>query len=132
MFTKYIIKYLHPYNQQVTINKGVITKININTYHLKEIISFHKVQFTHRRQFTNHDIQNIIHQCNIDSFLFHHIIINTKPITSNKIINPHFDQVRLFSKNRLFPIFLNKSRIPFSYISSKHPYISSNILVNQS
>jgi len=54
--------------------------------------------------------------------------MNTKPFASYPIINPHFDKVRLFSQKSSTFNFLNKIRISCSYTSSKHSYISSNIL----
>jgi len=77
------------------------------------------------------DIHHIIHLTIIDSFLFYPIIMITKSFASYTIIKPHFDKVRRFSQNPPFSILFNKSIIPCSYISWKHPYISS-MLINQS
>jgi len=49
-----------------------------------------------------YDIHHIKHPIIIDSFLFYHIIMNTKPITSYPTIKPHFDKVRLFSQSSSF------------------------------
>ena len=92
-FTNCIIKYLHPYDRQ-----RVIIKIIINIYHHKDTLSFHITQFT------NHYNQYIIHQSNIDSFVFYHIIMNTR----YKIIKAHFDKVCLLSQNCFFSISKTK------------------------
>jgi len=66
-----IIKQLSPHIQ---INNH--NQLSSNQHH-KETISFHTTQVTNRRQFTNHDNQHIIHQSNVDSFLFYHVNMNT-------------------------------------------------------
>jgi len=65
--------------------------------------------------------------------------MHTKPITSYKNINSHFDQVRLFSQNHLFLNFLNKVGFHVhKYHKNIHTYqlasrvINHNILVSQS
>jgi len=65
-------------------------------------------------------------------FLFDHTIMNIKSFASYQIIISHFTKVRLFSQKSSMFKYLNKSKLPWSYISTNHLYISSNITIIQS
>jgi len=85
----------------------------------------------------HHDNQHIIHQRIIDSILFHHIIMNTKPIASHHILFYHFTEVCLsspkftsFYKIFYFQIF-HQDKTSCSYTSLVHSYLLPNIMLGQ-
>jgi len=108
-----------------------------NNYHHNETTSFHKHKWHNRRNHPHHDNQYFIHPLIIDSFIFHHTIMNIKSFASYQIIIQHFIKCRLISpKSVLFCNIVyfqisHQNKTSYSYISTNHSYISPIITIVQ-